>query len=374
LLHNSSETCAGAFYVFGKENGKATKVKMTDTAFKENSCRIDGGALVVSGNTQIVCNDSKFSGNMAGGSCGAVSIHGKDAKHIAMATFRTTDFSNNKALLDGGALVLNHYTRSKFDGCSWQQNSAEEKTAGAILILGKESHPTIAEFIDFRFTQNTCQIDGGAINVNIHTQTIFDRGIFSQNQSKMKNGGAVVLLGRNGQSSTKATFHQVEFRENTCYISGGAVNANDYTKSYFDQCVFQGNHAVSKNGGAILILGEHGQYPSEAKFEKVEFIENNCKGSGGAVNANIYSITSFLSCRFSSNCADVNGGGICIRGVERFPNKSTIQECFFVGNIAGKIGADVALKAVKGVTTETLLKDNTIEIPAPDFYAEDMDD
>ena len=61
--------------------------------------------------------------------------------------------------------------------------------------------------------------------------------------------------------------------------------------------------------------------------------------------------------------ADENGGGVFIRGLRRVPNKSQIHSCHFANNVAGNIGPDVALHAVKGVTEESLIEDNTFDIP-----------
>ena len=284
-------------------------------------------------------------------------------------------FVGNRCTVDGGAMVISRYSRTKFDRCLFDKNEAEKKTGGAILILGKEpSFITLADFQGVTFRENRCRIDGGAINANVYTQVSFHNCIFEKNLAREKNGGAIVLLGRDGNCPTKASFQQVIFRQNQCRVSGGAINANDYTRSHFTECVFEENRAFKKNGGAVLVLGEDGRYPSEARFVKVKFKKNYCLGSGGAVNANVFTICHFEGCFFEKNVAEEHGGGIFIRGLRRVPNKATVKSCHFLGNIAGKIGADVALNAVKGVTEQSLLHDNTIEIPEPDFLAEEIEE
>jgi predicted outer membrane repeat protein len=375
LEANRAEMNCGAICIIGEAGGETSKIKLRKVTFRDNQCQMDGGAMTAGCNTQMILEECRFYGNCAEGNCGAIGLAGKDAHSLSEGTFRNVEFNDNRATQDGGALLIGRYTRTKFEACRWEKNCAEKKTGGAILLLGKDgASPTLAEFYDCIFTGNYCGIDGGALNLNIYTQATLERCELSENYVIEKNGGAVVLLGKDGAYPTKATFRQTAFRNNRCQISGGALNANDYTRSLFVECIFENNQAVQKNGGAVLVLGEDGQYPSEARFHKVTFRQNRCKGSGGAVNANVYTITLFEECQFDTNSAEENGGGIFIRGLRRLPNKATIKSCRFSDNIAGKVGADVALKAVKGVTEESLLQENTIEIQGPDFAAEDEEE
>lgn len=368
---NCAKGNCGAVSIVGEADRESAKAKFRKVSFVENSCAVDGAALAAAVHTQMIFEECLFHANRAGGSCGAIGMAGEDARNLSEATFKDAIFSGNCCDVDGGAMVIGKYSRTKFEKCRWVENRAKQKTGGAILLLGKDGWATLADFYGCLFSKNCCCIDGGAINANIYTQTYFEKCRFEENRAEGKNGGAVVLLGRDGRCYTKATFQQVEFWRNSCKVSGGAINANDYTRAIFTDCLFEENQAFGKNGGAVLVLGEDGTYPSEVKFQNVRFLKNYCKGSGGAVNANVYTISSFLECRLEMNAADENGGGIFIRGLRRLPNKATIKKCRFIGNIAGSVGADVGLKSVKGVTEESVLKDNVIEIPAPDFQAED---
>ena len=375
LQENQAEGNCGAISLTGQPSAEASKLKLRKVNFTKNYAKGDGGAIAGGINTQMILEECSFLENAADGSCGAVGLTGKDSNNLGAATFKDVDFTGNHCLIDGGAMVIGYYSRTKFEKCRWEANYSQKNTGGAILILGKEAEcPTFADFYDATFQNNHSQIDGGAININIYTQTSFEHCVFQENFAIEKNGGALVLLGKDGGFLTRATFRQVVFHANYCQVSGGAVNANDYTRSLFVDCTFSQNRAKTKNGGAILVLGEDGQYPSEAKFQKVSFDKNDCKGSGGAVNANVFTITAFEECRFELNNADEHGGGIFIKGLRRIPNKSTVKACFFSGNTAGKSGADVAIRAVKGVTEESLLQENTIEIQGPDFLAEEQEE
>lgn len=375
-LHgNRANASCGAIGIVGKSDEEGSKAKFTKVIFSHNYAKTDGGAIATGNHAQVIFEDCRFEGNYSDGACGAIGISGKDKKNLSDATFTKVSFIQNYCTIDGGAMVIGRYSRTKFQTCVFEENYVKKKTGGAILILGKDSNfATIADFNNVIFRKNYCAIDGGAINVNIYTQVTFVECLFEENYAEKKNGGAIVLLGKDGVCPTKARFEKVTFRKNYCKISGGAINANDYTRSHFHSCLFEENRAISKNGGAVLVLGEDGKYPSDAKFVQVQFKKNYCVGSGGAVNANVYTISHFEDCLFEQNWAEDNGGGIFIRGLRRLPNKATVEGCYFIGNVAGKIGADVALKGVKGVTEQTLLNENTIEIPEPDFQAEEAEE
>ncbi|NUM33784.1 MAG: protein kinase [Candidatus Brocadiae bacterium] len=375
FINNSAESSCGAIGISGKIDEEASKAKFQHVTFIGNHCKNDGGAIAAGGHSQMIFEECRLENNYAEGSCGAIGIVGYDKKNRSDATFTKVAFMGNHCSVDGGAMVIGRFSRTKFEKCIFEGNQVEKKTGGAVLILGKDSSfATIADFQEVIFRKNQCYIDGGAINVNIYSQASFRNCLFEDNVAMKKNGGAIVLLGKDGNCPTKAIFHQVTFQRNQCNISGGAINANDYTRSHFTDCVFEENCAKNKNGGAVLVLGEDGKYPSDARFNSVVFRKNYCLGSGGAVNVNVFTISHFEECVFEKNMCEENGGGILIRGLRRVPNKATVKACHFVGNIAGKIGADVALNAVKGVTEQSLLSDNTIEIPGPDFQAEELEE
>ncbi len=364
LSSNYSDNSCGAIGLVGNPDSQASKAKFTRVIFSHNHCKNDGGAIAAALRSQMIFEDCRFENNWSEASCGAIGVLGKDKNNLSDATFYKVAFIGNHCMMDGGALVIGRFSRTKFEKCIFEQNYAEKKTGGAILILGKDStFSSIADFQTVIFRKNHCCIDGGAINANIFSQVSFKSCLFEENIARKKNGGAIVLLGKDGQSPTKATFFQVTFRKNQCQISGGAINANDFTRSHFTECVFEENRAQTKNGGAVLTLGQDSKYPSDVRFSKVIFRKNYCLSSGGAVNSNIFTISVFDQCQFEKNIAEESGGGIFIRGLKRIPNKATVRGCRFIGNVAGKIGADVALNAVKGVTEFSLLHDNTMEIP-----------
>lgn len=371
LLNNNADGSCGAVGIVGKPDSQPSKAKFTRVLFSHNHCKNDGGAIAAALRCQMIFEECQFDGNWSDSSCGAIGLLGKDKNNLSDATFYKVKFTGNHCIIDGGAMVIGRYSRTKFEKCIFEENYVEKKTGGAILILGKDSSfASIADFQTVIFRRNHCWIDGGAINANIYTQVSFKSCLFEENVARKKNGGAIVLLGKDGQCPTKSSFVQVTFRRNQCQVSGGAINANDFTRSHFVDCLFEENRAQTKNGGAVLVLGQDNKFPSDAKFSKVVFRKNYCFASGGAVNANIFTISMFENCTFEKNIAEENGGGIFIRGLKRIPNKATVRSCRFVGNVAGKIGPDVALNAVKGVTQYSLLHDNTTEIQ-PDFQAED---
>lgn len=360
---NSADANCGAIGIIGKADSKLSKAKFERVSFIENYCKGDGGAIAAGVHSRLIFASCNFEGNSADGSCGAIGIAGKDNKNLSDATFKDVEFLENHANIDGGAMVVGKFSRIKCSGVSFIKNYAETKTGGAILVLGGHPlFPTTCNFKNVKFIKNYCAIDGGAINANIYSYTMFEDTLFEENYAKEKNGGAIVLLGKDSSCYTEASFHKVKFSKNYCGISGGAVNSNDFTRSLFKDCIFERNRALGKNGGAVLILGDNSQEPTDAKFSNVQFINNYSQGSGGAVNAHVYTITKFEDCYLRRNVADENGGGIFIRGLRRVPNKSYITGCHFIGNVADNIGPDVALHAVKGVTEISLIEENTIEM------------
>ncbi|WP_372368887.1 protein kinase [Candidatus Uabimicrobium sp. HlEnr_7] len=360
---NSAKGNCGAIGIVGKVDSQPSKAKFEKVSFIENHSKGDGGAIAAGVRSRLIFQSCNFEGNAAEGSCGALGIAGKDNKNLSDATFKDVEFIDNRANIDGGAMVIGKFSRIKCTKSSFFKNFAETKTGGAILVLGAHPlFPTICNFSEVKFVKNHCAIDGGAINANIYTRNTFENCLFEENLAQEKNGGAVVLLGKDSSCYTEASFRKVHFVKNSCGVSGGAVNSNDFTRSLFVNCIFERNRALSKNGGAVLILGDNSQEPSDAKFSKVQFINNYAAGSGGGVNAHVYTITNFEDCFFKRNIADENGGGVFIRGLRRVPNKSYITGSHFVGNVAENIGPDVALHAVKGVTEASLIEENTIEI------------
>lgn len=365
---NTAKGNCGAIGIIGKIDSEPSKAKFEKVTFIENHCMGDGGAIAAGIRSRLIFQSCNFEGNAADGSCGAIGIAGKDNKNLSDATFKDVEFVDNHANVDGGAMVVGKFSRIKCTETSFFKNYAETKTGGAILVLGAHPlFPTICNFREVKFVKNHCAIDGGAINANIYSRNTFENCLFEENFAREKNGGAVVLLGKDSSCYTEASFRKVHFVKNYCGVSGGAVNSNDFTRSLFVNCIFERNRAMGKNGGAVLILGDNSQEPSDAKFSKVQFVNNYSAGSGGGVNAHVYTITHFEDCFFKRNIADENGGGVFIRGLRRVPNKSYITGCHFVGNIAENIGPDVALHAVKGVTEATLIEENTIEVDEEDI-------
>ena len=208
-----------------------------------------------------------------------------------------------------------------------------------VAIDGKNGvFPSKASIRRSTFSENRCRIDGGAVNANVNSDTFFEDCRFENNSAEDNSGGAVVILGESAENFSVCKFQQCYFHRNRCRMDGGAVNANVYTRTSFEDCRFK-NNSAEDSGGAFEVVGEEGDKASEANFQQVVFNGNRCRINGGAVNAVDATCTVFEKCQFEHNRCDEDGGAVQIKGTDLGKySEATFRNNTFDGNRSKQSG------------------------------------
>eukprot|EP01041_Mallomonas_annulata_P001620 gene1620-3135_t len=331
------------------ELSKASTVTITNTSFRHNRARDNGGAISIdSVVTQIIkgclfdsnvatssvygyggaiavftkpcggadpdtcpntltvlAEDSMFSGNRA--SRGGALYHFFDGQPfdstgntIVWTTLRVTSsqFLSNIALDMGGALYVQQYTTLSSMDCLYRDNSAS--FGGAVY---SSFYNTIG-MVDSHFISNTATQDGGGLYVyQRHTDgsSLLDC-TFSSNVAGGMGGGAF-LSAKNNRFDISST----SFDDNQAGLGGGGLVLQDF--NYYlvvHNCSFSRNVA-GEQGGAVVFLTHF----YDVRFTDVTFRDNSAMLRGGAVAVSDSADTFLLDrCVFSGNRAGYLGGGL----------------------------------------------------------------
>ena len=208
--------------------------------FTQNSA-IFGGAISNYGSNQTISN-SRFLGNTATISAGAIHNTGSSAPTIADCTF-----SGNDSTKDGGAVSNFGSSTPSFNRCEFVSNRARGvhilESSGGAVSSRDNSAPT---FQDCSFTLNSSSGRGGALSFWNSTVSVKNCS-FDQNIAYY--GGAIVVL------SSAAGIQRVKystFHANKVWIegSGGAIYCFD-SPLLIQNSSFQGNTAGFGGGLAV---------------------------------------------------------------------------------------------------------------------------
>lgn len=309
-----------------------------------------GGAVYISGGTLSYRSKATFSYNTASINGGAILVSGD----TATLTFTTSaDFTGNSAVSDGGAIYWHKSSSPSFaSGTSFTSNSAEN--GGAIYLI---SALTLTDTNGYIFRDNTASGNGGAI----YTQKALTLNDFTQsdpNEASECGGFAYVTgkitltsadishqTGKNGGALYGAgdiTIDGSRLHENTSDTSengsgGGAVYASgSLTITGSD---FYGNTHASSAGGSNEDGGGAVYAKGPVDIRSSRFYDNRSTNhNGGAVlalNASSVSITTTL---FSQDEAAIYGGAVSIRNVTSIAiSKTTFYENIANGNSGGAL-------------------------------------
>ena len=259
-----------------------------------------------------------------------------------------TIFTENNASVYGGAIAFMNNSYVGADGQTSIVDSAFSKNnannGGAIYIEGT----TVEISGDSSFTENTSEVNGGAIYVHaVESNLTVDGATFEKNTAG-KNGGAIVFLSDGktdndqklvvsnakftGNSAVKKggaiawlQMEENQTREQNLVINnatfsgneaetGGAISAED-TLTISGASSFNGNKATLQ-GGAISILGtgtlggelviSEGTEESHVIFSNNEVTGTNSSSQGGAIyNSGLINIGDYTE--FTSNSATIGG-------------------------------------------------------------------
>ena len=219
-------------------------------------------------------------------------LDGNHAYHVLIGA--------NGAVLDGFTITDGYADGAGYDG----------KGGGLINYRrGPQGRPNAEVMAGFTLTVSHCTFtnnyarDGGAVYSYDRAKPVFTACCFTGNHSE--NGGAV--LDRVGVEST---FTNCDFVGNTARWRGGAVYFDYGSRPKLNGCVLRRN-TTGGHGGAVFSVSRASQ------------LENT--------------IVALADCRFEDNTAKGNGGAaaFCDSSI------STVKNCTFSGNWAGKTGNDI---------------------------------
>ena len=209
----------GAIYIYSDYN------VITDCTFV-NSSALDGGAIYVSGNNNII-NNSKYFSNEAFNDGGAVFLVGADC------CVNNSYFESNRASEDGGAMYAKGTIDFIIDNCTYVNNFAE--IDGGAITLEKSA------VVNSSIFKNNSALAAGAI----FSKDMLDisDSLFDENSAEA--GGALVL-------SDDTEIISSNFTKNIAY-NGGAIAIIDDLTLNINDTQFKGNLANLGSNNVVLI-------------------------------------------------------------------------------------------------------------------------
>ncbi len=357
FMYNNAPSAGGALFSTGS-------ALIVDSLFVNNSATL-GGAISSEGfSVMYRIVNSKFIGNVAARSGGAVisgtsirrnryfhslSDHAVEGCEFLFNQANTGGavelredrsvidscfFSGNQAFGSGGAVTA--FRPAALQNCTFYQNTAVSGGGGAVF-----SNADALFVADCLFHSNLASIDGGAL---------FSVGILNVTSSNFTRnfgalcGGAMSIL--SGAASVVSSI----FDENFSHSGGAACSSSSLT---VESSAFNCNHGTYGGGIQVNAL-------SQNSFTSCTF-RNNTAEEGGA--AAVITTAFFSSCTFSGNFANQSGGAVSNRG-----NVSILSSTFEYnraqerGGAADSEGGSLNLTEVRLGVNYALIKGSLISL------------
>ncbi|MFC1604139.1 sugar-binding protein [Planctomycetota bacterium] len=242
---------------------------------------------------------------------------------------------------DGGAICILNGADGTIRNCDFSNNSAVDD-GGAIMVDG-EALVVVIE--NCTFNLNTCGDQAGAVKLsgNASNSTVTDCS-FTDNSAPEDDAGAIQMDGA-GSTGSVYTLTDCTFTGCSALDDGGAIFANADNSTYvWTDCDFVGNYVTDSgaDGGAVRYAPDR----ANITVTNCSFIGNGMDPDGTPVgddggawktdNDNCGPVT-FMNCLFVDN-ASKDDRVIEVKAV------FSILNCTFIGNVAG----DEALIGVRG--------------------------
>ena len=296
------------------------------------------GYLFSSGNSSLHVSENKdtiFSKN-SGGGLFLISVHA----HLAGSTTCT----HNSAIKRGGGIHVITCTCS-ITGFVLLHNNTAGKHGGGLYIYKGEV--VIGNAI---FSENSAQY-GGGLSLHQAKLTVLNRVTFNRNIA-YRNGGATYAI----SNSTIIFLGSTLFSNNSADLNGGAMSINKDARTLFmntEVAEFFGNNAKSGGGGLDV------RSSSVLEFKcNVAFTHNSAR-EGGALNVALSSKCVFKrgsEAIFTDNRAKGSGGSINIFMLSNIISHSLLN---ISSSHAGRAGGGIALKEAEiSLHGRTFLEDN----------------
>ena len=299
---------------------------LTNVTFTGNTADRFGGAIFNEGdvNSQLEISGSDFSqnqvlsSNSASGDGGAISIRGDGA-----TTISATDFSENQATFDGGAIANSANSgQLTITGSQFIENQA----VGPGGAIDNQGRLTIDQS---SFTRNqttsTTTGNGGAIaNRFAQAELTIDQTSFVDNQSSRQGGGVF-----NFQAAA-LTVTNSSFEGGSATLGGGIYSG--FSPADIADSHFEGNEvapgATTGDGAAIYNLS------GDLTVVGSTFVDNQATDFGGAILSSEPDATLVVQdSDFTNNRARIGGA------VHQFQGQLTVEDSDFLNNQADQGGA-----------------------------------
>jgi predicted outer membrane repeat protein len=326
----STKGAGGAIYA---QNDSYISALESSIQFISNTA-LNGGAFYINQSSVLFNNaTANFERNRALGNGGAIII---TANSTAAFDGGTITFTSNSAI-SGGAIYTNFGSSLSFTNSEVSFTSNSAANGGAIYISSGVNISIINNNIAANFEFNRAVL-GGALYLANGVSHSFEGAAWKFDGNSATNGGAVYLA-----SQSSAAFH-TNFTENTAQ-RGGAFYVENSAQLLISGAIFRDNRA-SQEGGAIYVNG--GTLILDDRTGNIYFIDNSAQSAGndiflngGKMNANLY----------------VTGHIISIRGGIRIANNGEFN---IGGDAAGQLyfGGQSIIDGNINVNTGTFIIDN----------------
>ena len=279
------------------------------------------------------------------------------------SVFTDCVFRGNHSLDRGGGVFGDQKSTPRFDGCTFDNNTADLAGAGAYMKANVTDNDT-STFTSCIFSNNTAMGAGGGLFARRGTITdctftensastgagiyalqpgplVVEASIFVRNATigEDNNGGGGIY------ANTAGTIRTSLFRENTTGGNGGGLYNLGFQFTVTD-CSFIENNA-RLGGGVLMYFGEI------KNLTNCRFRGNTALTGGGAYV--VSGEPTFVNCEFNRNRATEFGGGILFNY-----NHSRLINCTLYGNTATTGGGVYTQFGTSPATSGSILVDNSI--------------
>lgn len=370
IVQNQANSGGGLFI-----GGETSQFQMVHSSIGENTANFSGGAvffLQAHGHFAVFQHGTEIYGNVSGNSGGALYIIGSRVKIM------NTTLVDNHTIGSGGAVNVasesvyeEHAPGYLYSHVIVRQaevrNNLSSWSGGGIWVgYGRNQ----MEVIDCEVTENTSFSNGGGI-YNQDMSNLYVTGTELHSNMAYYSGGGIYNQGYAyiGPSS----FFSSSIHDNHANWHGGGIFNEDSTVTTLPAVVeisdtFVNGNSAQKNGGGIAnvnngsvnltrttLQNNHsdifggGIYLSSAYLttERVSFVENVARQSGGAV-AQFMGVMQIFNTTVANNSAMENeGGGILISA----SSQAQIVNTTVAGNMADSAGGGIHVNGLNPVVS-----------------------
>lgn len=232
-----------------------------------------------------------------------------------------------------------NFTARDADASGGLTPAEADAQVGGIRLAGPDANEGTADDDLHRFAHIDKDGNGVLSMAELDAQLLLREDEFGDQDA---DGGALIL-----NSQARGTIRHCEFRNNHTPANGGddggAIKVTGLSSLTLEDCLFDGNYAVSPNstaggdgdGGHIVLTGSSASalLPGTTLIAtRCIFLNGNASDDGGAIQTSaVGSIVRLDACWFEGNTSWDNGNVLAIGNVAS--GELTVTNCFFVKNI-----------------------------------------